>query len=290
MTSAVTAMVRKRDRAKASRERRKERRAEAKSAAPQEEVRQPRCARATCFSDMERRARFSKRVPFRLSSSHILQEYSECNDDQCPERAGEYHQFRLAAAATQPLLNWVASGVMEATSCRPVVAQIAGAGRQALSGSTLFVSVGRTLSPLHKDPAGTLLICICGDRTVWTAHPDKFTPDSDAYTMGRVVYLSDKFNPGLGAQWTTSSTVFTFVMRAGDAVYLPTGWWHAVGSKGGVALAVEVRCHTGSSAMLWRGVSPSRSVAGWSSPAAVLMLLQRCKSELLVVKLRSQSY
>lgn len=144
--------------------------------------------------------------------------------------------------------------------------------------AVILISTGVSETELHRDPSGSLLVCVCGNRRVWAATPKAFTLGRGSEEEGGVCYLSDEFNPIRGALWEGPGK-YTFDMSAGDAVYIPVGWWHAV--------AVSSLSNTGSIAVTFEctssqrdavvhkviGVGRTNSFASWTSAKKLLTML-----------------
>lgn len=142
--------------------------------------------------------------------------------------------------------------------------------------AVLLVSIGISTSPLHRDPQGTLLVGLCGVRHVWVAHPDAFTAGKGADAADGITTLPDEDNPALGAAWEGPNK-HKFVLRAGDVIYIPVLWWHAVQSEcrstGSMAVAFECSARHEAVPFKVEGVGPTCSIQGWTSARKLLGML-----------------
>lgn len=109
---------------------------------------------------------------------------------------------------------------------------------------------------LHCDEPNSVLVCLGGEREVALLPPAAST-ETDAW-VGRKpsprydIFADARFQPG-GDLHGVCQVV---TLKQGDALYMPSGWWHQVRScKGSVGVSMPVKCaglapahpHTGSS-------------------------------------------
>jgi hypothetical protein len=85
----------------------------------------------------------------------------------------------------------------------------------------LFVAVGRTQTQLHRDTFPNLYLCLSGHRTWELAHPAS-SPQLE-HSPGSVSAV-DPPPPSVRRARVT--------LRAGDAIFVPRGWWHRVDAVG----------------------------------------------------------
>ena len=107
----------------------------------------------------------------------------------------------------------------------------------------LYYGAGESATPLHFDPAENLLCVVAGEKRVSLFHPAD-TPylypcgDRNAASVYATV---DAYAPDYEThpRFADAKPV-TLVVRAGDALYLPCGWWHAVrGGESGRTVSVN---------------------------------------------------
>ena len=180
-----------------------------------------------------------------------------------------YVQFHIAADCIQAMLGWIAPGFLEKTAVS-VARKTTRAVEPPRSASALvFVSTTATDSATHCDTDDGLLLVVCGERTVTWAPPRTVTPAVDRDCGDGVRY------PCEDTAWPPAGST-TVVLRAGDAVLLPRGWWHRVsGAPGSVGVSVDVVSGSRASPHVWRRAGLTRARAGWSSARALLKLLAR---------------
>jgi hypothetical protein len=97
----------------------------------------------------------------------------------------------------------------------------------------------------HKDGEDTLLANISGTRKVWVADRDAVSPRVAREERGGTIFLNLDCDPSLkdlavcarnGVKWTGP-----VVLQAGDAIYIPHGFWHCLLSEAGaVAASIEI--------------------------------------------------
>ena len=204
---------------------------------------------------------------------------SDLNEAKCS--GVRYLQYRISSNGTQKLLMWLCPRIYERLSftMKTTPTPRLGGGVD-YSSSTIFVSVGNTASALHKDPSHTLLLCVCGVRAVWVADPHAFEVGPGCVDDGSgITVLPNAKNPALGAAWEVDGrTRWRFELEAGDAVFIPRAWWHAVKavSEGGaVAIALEVSTSM-RTPCLHVHVGYRNPPQGWTSAKKVEQLLASC--------------
>jgi hypothetical protein len=100
-----------------------------------------------------------------------------------------------------------------------------------------FVSVSESNSTTHFDETPSVLVCLCGTRTVWLAPPEVKERCGLRSRAGYPHMLS--YDPSAckdpGPAWKC------IVLRAGQGVFIPKRWWHlVVASEGSVGMSLEV--------------------------------------------------
>ena len=146
--------------------------------------------------------------------------------------------------------------------------------------STIFVSRGPSVSKLHYDPSHTLLFCVCGVRHVFVAANSVYDSTKGSGDGAGIVAMPSSYNPASGAQFVADNkNTWHITLVAGDAVYIPYMFWHAIraGKEGGVAIAFEVHCKA-RTVMHHVGVGIRENKGGWASARQVESLLNACTS------------
>mmetsp|Transcript_31689 Transcript_31689/g.86676 ORF Transcript_31689/g.86676 Transcript_31689/m.86676 type:complete len:209 (+) Transcript_31689:521-1147(+) len=100
-----------------------------------------------------------------------------------------------------------------------------------------FVSVSESNSTAHFDQTPSVLICLCGTRTVWLAPPQVKERCGLSSRAGYPHML--RFDPSVCRNphpaWKC------VVLRAGQGVFIPKRWWHlVVASEGSIGMSLEV--------------------------------------------------
>ena len=96
---------------------------------------------------------------------------------------------------------------------------------------------------LHCDEPNGVLICLGGERKV-ALLPPRVSIDTDAWvgtkpSLRYDVFADARFQEG-GDLYGVSQVV---TLTQGDALYIPSGWWHQVRStRGSVGVSVPVTC------------------------------------------------
>ncbi|KAF3000327.1 hypothetical protein E8E13_009320 [Curvularia kusanoi] len=124
----------------------------------------------------------------------------------------------------------------------PTPALLSQLGRGDIYASSLWMGRPPTRTPMHRDPNPNLFVQLAGQKIVRLLRPD----------VGRGVYERARLNAGgsgranmrgeemmagaemqalEGAVWgeqDEAAVGFEAEMSAGDGLYIPLGWWHAV--------------------------------------------------------------
>ena len=100
-----------------------------------------------------------------------------------------------------------------------------------------FVSISESNSTTHFDRTPSVLVCLCGTRTVWLAPPEVKGRCGLSSRAGYPHML--RFDPS--ACKDPHPTWKCIVLRAGQGVFIPRGWWHLVrASEGSIGMSLEV--------------------------------------------------
>ena len=141
------------------------------------------------------------------------------------------------ADAVHPMLAWIAPKLLQCTNAKPAAR---GSGDASMPrGASIILSFERSSSGPHRDGEDSLLFAVSGTRCIWYAEsvPEHLNISQDK--AGAPEYLSSEYDPSLHqgccAQWEQHT------LNAGDACWIPRGWWHCVDSEPqSLAVAVEV--------------------------------------------------
>jgi hypothetical protein len=99
-----------------------------------------------------------------------------------------------------------------------------------------FVSISESNSTTHFDRTPSVLVCLCGTRTVWLAPPEVKARCGLRHRAGYPHLLS--YDPSACEPELVWKRV---VLRAGQGVFIPAGWWHCVlASAGSIGVSLEV--------------------------------------------------
>lgn len=95
--------------------------------------------------------------------------------------------------------------------------------------SYLWISPNGSVTPLHYDHSETIIFQICGRKSFLLSPPggrDKFK----AYGWGTEVPHISRLKED--EMLTINANLFYTELSPGDAIYIPSGWWHKVESIG----------------------------------------------------------
>ncbi|MBC7543757.1 MAG: cupin-like domain-containing protein, partial [Candidatus Sericytochromatia bacterium] len=110
----------------------------------------------------------------------------------------------------------------------------------AISAANLWIGSGGNVSYLHFDPMENVLAMLCGRKKLVLIPPDQthhVYPIYDPDPLGSATDLRrPDFAKHPGLHLATYSEV---VLEAGEALFIPLGWWHHVASEG-LNIAVNV--------------------------------------------------
>ena len=99
-----------------------------------------------------------------------------------------------------------------------------------------FVSISESNSTTHFDRTPSVLVCLCGTRTVWLAPPEVKARCGLRHRAGYPHLLL--YDPSACEPEPVWKRV---VLRAGQGVFIPAGWWHCVlASAGSIGVSLEV--------------------------------------------------
>ena len=186
------------------------------------------------------------------------------------------------ADAVPSLLAWISPKLLHCTG-----AELAARGSENTSeprGASIILSFEWSTSGPHRDGEDSLLFAVSGQRHVYFAEtvPDCLKIYQEK--AGAPEFLSSDHDPilnsqGCGVQWEVHT------LNAGDAFWIPHGWWHCVKSEEqSVAVPVEVvrgsvrgtkpRCfeRVGQAKQAGRDVRMVSRRPGWTSAHAAIGL------------------
>ena len=187
-----------------------------------------------------------------------------------------YHAMALDICGTKSLIHCLVPQLTERTGAQIIGAPCRGRQRR---GCVMFLSEELTLSGAHKDISPGLLYVVEGTRSIWLAAPEEAIAhewkrdSSNSASEAESVWLHRQHDPhqsGSRYGWRGAGDGGPIVLRAGDAVFIPPAWWHAImGAPGGVALALEVGSMA-SQPVVYRHVGPTRApVHVWNNPSRI---------------------
>lgn len=108
----------------------------------------------------------------------------------------------------------------------------------------LWYYKGKRLSTWHYDGHDNFLFVLKGTKTVYLKPPNEVRPSQ----LNRPMKCKSVFNvnnnhlssePG-----RISGKALKCVIRRGDCVFIPRGWWHCVYSRGNPNIAINIWGHT----------------------------------------------
>ena len=173
----------------------------------------------------------------------------------------------VLASVVPALLRWLAPRLLHVTGAR--LTARGGLTASTRRGASIILTTSSSSSGPHSDAEDTLLLNVSGERRVWYARPQHASerlPRSGG--DGAPVFLPAMCDPSLplvqkGVEWCRPVT-----LRAGDAIWIPRGWWHCVASEmGGVAMPLEVVHGSvcGSAPCVFRHVAARKQESGRST-------------------------
>jgi len=140
-------------------------------------------------------------------------------------------------------------------------------GKGDVYGSSLWMGRPPTRTPLHRDPNPNLFMQLCGKKLVRLFRPEvgkelyekvraDVGADGTANMRGEEMMQGKELEVMEDAVWQDTRGGYTNVkgqeilLKSGDALYIPLGWWHAVHGVGegpNVSVCIE-ECMLGKSA------------------------------------------
>jgi len=174
----------------------------------------------------------------------------------CCWRKQQYAAVAITVLATKTMLAWLMPQLGVVTGAR--VADRGGRG------ASIVLTRSFSRSGAYADHMDTVVYCHLGQRKVWLAKPldtDGSLPRTDKRDGKEPKLLTDACDPVVSPdareflRWLkpvdcseSGAVEGGIILHAGDALYIPQGWWHSVeastqlgeGSKGAVGVALEV--------------------------------------------------
>lgn len=118
------------------------------------------------------------------------------------------------------------------------------AGKGDIYDKNIWLGLGPTYTPLHKDPNPNFFLQLAGRKTIRMFAPDvglrifrdvqeKIGQQASAQIRGEEMMDGPEKSALKFATWSPEARMecFEFTLRPGQAVFMPKGWWHTV--KGG---------------------------------------------------------
>ncbi|MCJ1394816.1 hypothetical protein MMC18_007696 [Xylographa bjoerkii] len=159
-------------------------------------------------------------------------------------------RFYLAQASLDDLPQALRSDL-------PTPAHVTLSGRGDIYATNLWIGRPPTYTPLHRDPNPNLFVQLAGSKTVRLIDPSagqsifarvqatlgevasaKFR--GEEMMQGREKEILEKEVWGGGSEVEGGSHGFEVQLEAGDAVFIPNGWWHSIkGTGDGVTASVS---------------------------------------------------
>ncbi|KAH8887652.1 Clavaminate synthase-like protein [Thozetella sp. PMI_491] len=119
-------------------------------------------------------------------------------------------------------------------------------GKGDVYGSSIWLGLEPTYTPLHKDPNPNVFCQLSGSKVIRIIPPGK---GAQVFREAQQKAGSNSFSPLLSAEmmtgvqrdilhqavWEqgTSADILEATLGPGDAMFIPKGWWHSVKSLGG---------------------------------------------------------
>lgn len=223
--------------------------------AKQGPARTSRCAAANACDPRGQRPREGAPAePWRPTFQHIVDVLPK---ETCSWLQQTYTVVAITLSATRDLLGWLVPKLEEKTGAHIVE-------RSGRASSIIFTS-SWSASGAHADVMDTIIFCHVGKREVWLAAPsnsDSKLPRLDLADGRGPKLLDDVCDPvvssmaqqylswGEPVELCTSASITNtgVILHAGDALFVPEGWWHSVKAatqksekRGAVGIALEVR-------------------------------------------------
>ena len=135
---------------------------------------------------------------------------------------------------------------------------------RSLYDARLWMSQGNTTSSLHFDTHDNLLLQVDGDKEVLLWHPNEsaklYMDFHDKFGLSPINV--DRVDLERFPEVANAATIVAN-LSAGDAVYIPDGWWHVVRShKRNIAVALEFAPFAGEQGLWPRRIQQRRQAPG----------------------------
>jgi hypothetical protein len=130
----------------------------------------------------------------------------------------------------------------------PVPEQITFAGKGDIYGSSIWMGLAPTYTPLHRDPNPNLLVQLAGEKIVRLFEPQlgdelfaKFHRESGSMASAKIrgaeMMTGTQEEALREIVWgrggdSVQHSPFEAVIRPGQAIFIPLGWWHSVQGTG----------------------------------------------------------
>lgn len=192
---------------------------------------------------------FTTRAPRGRAVKHFQSSYNT-TQSEAPVYKRPTVQVYLAQAPIQNLPAAVRADV-------PTPDIVLGAGKGDLYGSSIWLGIAPTYTPLHRDPNPNMLVQLAGKKIVRLYHPEigraifaKVQEEIGA--RGSATIRGEEMMQGLEKKalesevWNATGSTLRHCWEAelnvGDGLFIPKGWWHSVrgagtGMTGSVSLA-----------------------------------------------------
>jgi hypothetical protein len=176
-------------------------------------------------------------------------------------RKGQEHPLRLYLAQCQ--LNDLPSGLRDDLPTPEIVSKT---GKGDIYDTNIWIGMPPTYTPLHRDPNPNLFVQLAGSKQVRLLPPEaglrvfarvrmdlgrSAGPDAAAFRteemmIGRektlledIIWSNEQSSPPIASEMTG----FEAFLEAGDAVFIPKGWWHSIKGVGeGITASVCSLC------------------------------------------------
>ncbi|MCJ1380476.1 hypothetical protein MMC17_003581 [Xylographa soralifera] len=144
----------------------------------------------------------------------------------------------------------------------PTPAHVMSSGQGDIYATNLWIGRPPTYTPLHRDPNPNLFVQLAGSKTVRLMDPGAGRSvfarvqaslgeaasanfRGEEMMQGREREVLEKEVWGGGSEIEGRSRGFEAQLQAGDAVFLPNGWWHSIKGTGeGVTASVSLHART----------------------------------------------
>ena len=142
----------------------------------------------------------------------------------------------------------------------PIPEIVLKAGKGDIYDSSLWMGVPPTVTPLHCDPNPNLLVQLAGEKAIRLLDPqdgrkvvEEVRGRSGAGDMrgeemmqGEERRMLEEMVWGEGPDSGFEGRGYEVVLRSGDGVFIPKGWWHAVRGLGDIGVSASVSIHQSS--------------------------------------------